>query len=190
MPGPTPFVAPPSKQVATFIQSYFCRFHGACDPEYQGRFDAIQYMRVHGWCRAVIGHAARYGRIDCLEYLHENGCPWDEEATESAADGGHLDCLKYLHEKGCPWNEGATKFAAANGHLDCLKYLHEKGCPWGRVEISVRCKVYWSIFRDMVKARSVAIQWQKYTVERQCRPGGKRMREDVADWESGAFLEG
>ena len=50
-------------------------------------------------------------------------------ATRCAAKNGHLDCLRYLHENGCPWNEDATWGAAENGHMDCLKYLHENGCP-------------------------------------------------------------
>ena len=74
--------------------------------------------------------AARYGHLDCLKYLHENGCPWKENATWSAASNGHLDCLKYLHENECPWDKDVTWSAAWNGHLDCLMYLHENGCPW------------------------------------------------------------
>ena len=37
-----------------------------------------------------------------LQYLHENGCPWDETTCSEAASGGHLECLKYAHENGCP----------------------------------------------------------------------------------------
>ena len=40
----------------------------------------------------------------------------------------HLECLKYLHENGCPWNEGTCSFVALRGHLECLKYAHENGC--------------------------------------------------------------
>ena len=25
------------------------------------------------------------------------------------AEGGRLQCLKYLHENGCPWNEGVKQ---------------------------------------------------------------------------------
>ena len=70
------------------------------------------------------------GHLDCLKYLHRNGCPWDEHMCEAAADGGHLECLRYAHENGCPWNSGACEAAAGGGHLGCLKYAHENGCPW------------------------------------------------------------
>jgi hypothetical protein len=40
-----------------------------------------------------------------------------------------LECIKYLHENGCPWSEKTCDWAAKSGHLECLKYLHENGCP-------------------------------------------------------------
>jgi len=65
-----------------------------------------------------------------------------------------MDCLIYLHEKGCPWNEICCEYATLNGYLEIeifdisvkmdvlgmntcasqkkyikvLKYLHENGC--------------------------------------------------------------
>jgi len=36
-----------------------------------------------------------------LQYLHENGCPWDEKCCAVASSNGHLEVLKYLHENGC-----------------------------------------------------------------------------------------
>ena len=30
-----------------------------------------------------------------IRYAHENGCEWDKETCESAADQGHLECLRY-----------------------------------------------------------------------------------------------
>jgi|688.fasta_scaffold41578_2 hypothetical protein len=74
--------------------------------------------------------AAFKGHLECLKYLHENGCPWDENVCSNAAYNGHLECLKYLHENECPWDENICSNAAYNGHLECLKYLHENGCPW------------------------------------------------------------
>ena len=70
------------------------------------------------------------GFIECLEYAHEHGCPWDAETSSCAAAGGHLECLKYAHEHGCPWDAFTCIYASANGHLECLKYAHEHGAPW------------------------------------------------------------
>jgi hypothetical protein len=49
--------------------------------------------------------AAQNGRLECLKYAHENGCPWDKLTCIYATKSGHLDCLKYAHENGCPGNE-------------------------------------------------------------------------------------
>jgi hypothetical protein len=43
-----------------------------------------------------------FSDLECLKYLHENGCPWDEETCYVAALSGHLECLKYAQENGCP----------------------------------------------------------------------------------------
>ena len=67
-----------------------------------------------------------------LKYLHENGCPWDEETCMQAAKGGHLDVLKYAHKNRCPWDERTCIYAAGGGHLKVLKYAHENGCPWDK----------------------------------------------------------
>jgi len=47
---------------------------------------------------------------------------------------GHLEVLKYLHENGCPWDEEGCVYASRNGHIEVLKYLHENGCPWDNWE--------------------------------------------------------
>ena len=84
------------------------------------------------WDKETTTSAAEFGHLECMEYLHKNGCiwhgcPWDKHVTLFAATNGHLECLTYLHKNGCLWNEKAT---SANGHLECLKYLHKNGCPW------------------------------------------------------------
>ena len=56
--------------------------------------------------------------------------PWNEKASEAAAENGHLSCLQYLREQGCPWDEKASEAAADYGNLHCLDYLTEQGCPW------------------------------------------------------------
>jgi hypothetical protein len=100
-----------------------------------GQLECLVYLHENGcpWDRrSACKYAAHNGRLGCLQYLHENGCPWDEHACEEAAGGGHLGCLEYLHKSGCHWDEYACEEAAYNGQLDCLKYLHENGCPWDK----------------------------------------------------------
>ena len=63
-----------------------------------------------------------------------------------AAEGGHLECVKYMHEIGCPWDEDTCYAAAKGGHLECLKYLHENGCPWDERTCTKRLRVVtWSV---------------------------------------------
>ena len=72
--------------------------------------------------------AALKGHLDCLKYLHENECHWDDYTCSSAAWNGHLECLKYAHENGCKWDEVTVTNAIINGHLECLKYAYKNGC--------------------------------------------------------------
>ena len=49
--------------------------------------------------------AAGGGHLDCLQYAHEHGCPWDVNTCASAVFGEQLHCLQYAREHGCPWEE-------------------------------------------------------------------------------------
>ena len=101
----------------------------------KGNLVLLQYLHENGcpWDKATCSAAAvNGGHLECLKYLHDKGCPWDKTTCSSAAEGGHLECLKYLHDKGCPWDEMACLSAADGGHLECLKYLHDEGCPWDK----------------------------------------------------------
>ena len=101
-----------------------------------GHIDCLKYLHENGcsWSTETCNKAAENGHIDCLKYLHENGCPWSTETCNKAAQYGHLYCLKYLHQNGCPWSTETCTKAATNGHLDCLEYAHENGCPWNIVK--------------------------------------------------------
>ena len=73
--------------------------------------------------------AARGGQFGVLEWLRENGCPWDETTCSGAAENGHLEVLKWAHENGCTWDEYTCRGAAKGGHLEVLKWARENGCP-------------------------------------------------------------
>jgi hypothetical protein len=64
-----------------------------------------------------------------LQWLHANGCPWDEGACQCAAQEGHLAVLQWLRAYGCPWDARVCANAAAYGHEDVLHWARANGCP-------------------------------------------------------------
>ena len=69
-------------------------------------------------------------RLECLQYLRERGCPWDERTCSSAVLNGHLECSKYLRENGCPdiyANNNKTLYVKMDDEW-MSKYLRENGC--------------------------------------------------------------
>lgn len=64
---------------------------------------------------AIIEITSRHGRLDCLKYSYQNGCPPGKINTMDAAN--NYECLKYLHENGCPWDEDTAYYTAKGGHL-------------------------------------------------------------------------
>jgi len=101
----------------------------------QGNLEMVKY-RVANECPVddyACACAARYGQLECLKYLHEEGkAPWDGNTAAWAAENGHLHILEYLVErKFDKYNEWACTLAAKFGYFDCLVYLHETAkAPW------------------------------------------------------------
>ena len=50
----------------------------------------------------VCAKAAWSGRLDVLQWLRANGCPWDVMVRSSARWKGHLHVLKWAVANGCP----------------------------------------------------------------------------------------
>ena len=50
-----------------------------------------------------------------MQYLHEQGCPWDARVCSDAASNGHLDCLCYARSNGCKWDKETCNKAAEGG---------------------------------------------------------------------------
>lgn len=67
--------------------------------------------------------ASRYGQLECLKYLNEQGCPLDSYSILLAIKYDHLNCLKYLCENRCPLHPKTYFVATRYGRLNCLKYL-------------------------------------------------------------------
>jgi hypothetical protein len=67
--------------------------------------------------------AAMYGYIDLLTFCHTRIQPWDESIMRRAIASGRLSCVKYLFDHGCPWNERVFMEAAKNNHVDILEFF-------------------------------------------------------------------
>jgi hypothetical protein len=103
-----------------------------------GHLECVKYLHENGcpWDERTCTEAAQGGQLECLRYMHENGCPWDEDTCHAAAEFGNLECLKYALENGCPCDDETCDAAAFRGHLECFKYLHENGATWDKDTIT------------------------------------------------------
>jgi len=74
--------------------------------------------------------AAKNGKIECLKYLINNNCPYDEDnICLDAVKNNNLDCLKFLHKKGFKFPQDIYYYPIKKGYLDCLKFIFETGFP-------------------------------------------------------------
>lgn len=72
--------------------------------------------------------AAKGGRVDVLEWLHEHKCDWDSEMVAlAAARKGHLCVLQWITSHGCTLHRRAMSDAATRGHFEIVKWLWENG---------------------------------------------------------------
>lgn len=80
---------------------------------------------------------ARVGNLNHLKEAIDEGYEIDTFTMIYAARHGHLDCLEFLHKLGCPWNEYVCSEAAREGHWECYKYASENGCPVDKYTVAL-----------------------------------------------------
>ena len=75
--------------------------------------------------------------LDIITYLlsHEH-ISLDASMCECAARLNRLDCLQCLHEHGCPWNTSTTSAALTYGNIECYKYAVSHGCEVAAIVIA------------------------------------------------------
>ncbi|KAJ3266920.1 hypothetical protein HDU76_011888, partial [Blyttiomyces sp. JEL0837] len=81
---------------------------------------------------------ARWGWLDYIKYLHDNGGIATTDAMDDAAEFGRLSIVKFLHN---PRKEGCTvkamNKAASQGYLSVVKFIHynrSEGCTINAME--------------------------------------------------------
>ena len=103
------------------IDQYVCT-HGRADQ----RCHRCLYEKLREWNGMSCNIAAANGQLECLKYLHRNGCKWNDRAYIEVIKNGHLEVLKYLHENGSILTMSVCNLAVAYGQLECLRYAHEE----------------------------------------------------------------
>ena len=127
---------------------------------------------------------AECGNLECMKYLFENGCEWDEKVTMYsartnfeclqfsilnncpkhpftclfAAISGNIKALQFAHENNCYWDE---KVCSNSANVECLKYAHENGCPWD--EYTCSTAAIYNRFECLKYAHENGCPWDKTT---------------------------
>ena len=113
------------------------------------------------------------GNLECLRYLHENGCPWTASAYLAAAEGGHLDCVRYIVENGGPTHDLSHRTIPGT----VVPYLYHRGLrvPETHVRSHIRRHVRsaWTLVRCAV----VLLRMYSEACERVYSPDGVGYRE-------------
>ena len=75
--------------------------------------------------------AACEGYIDVLKFLRTRDppCPWGPRVAAGAAANGNLECLKWLHENGCEWDERVLKLGSRHNHAELCAWAVSAGAP-------------------------------------------------------------
>lgn len=81
--------------------------------------------------------AAKYGRIDALEWMLDHDFPKCGDAYAQAASNAHLNTLQWLKDHNFPRRGFEISTAAFEGHFDIIRWLYDNGfdmshdaCKW------------------------------------------------------------
>lgn len=76
-----------------------------------GRLECLKYLLKNSLNKHQINEpklfsfAAKSRNLECLIYLYEEECEWNEEACFSAVEYNNIKFLRFLHINGCPYNK-------------------------------------------------------------------------------------
>lgn len=75
-------------------------------------------------------YAALIGDIQKLRWLHEIGCPWNEQTVYEAIGHDQFECMHFAIKKNCPFElQKARRIAVHNKSFGCLWYILNKPLP-------------------------------------------------------------
>lgn len=100
-----------------------------------GQIEMLGFLRELNipWTIFTMIEAVKKNRIECIEYLIDNGCPIGDHTVDWAIMNDSLESIRLLVEKGGKSVNYPVllNYAAERGNFEMMVYLHEKGAPYG-----------------------------------------------------------
>jgi hypothetical protein len=127
--------------------------------------------------------AAASGSVATLNFLKQCNTSFTVQTARSAAAAGHQHVIEYLHAEGCPFDDAVYLAAAKNGHVPVLQRLRELDCAWysahlctlaasrGLVHVLQWAKQQGAVFNEDTMAHAAAyghIAVCEYLLAQQC----------------------
>ena len=108
-----------------------------------------------------------------------------------AASSGSVDCLKYLHADGCALGSDTYEIAVLRGMDDeCVRFLHEKRCPWNREIAALRAATRRAVYWPKLRAAWQALLLTRFVLYKlvprgaQYELGGRARKRDRDEFEA------
>lgn len=130
----------------------------------------------------VCNYASRYGHVNCLEWLLNNGYSFSDRDAIIAARNGFLGILELLHERGLKLTYQVLEAAAKGGSVEVIEWLLSKRvfCMTGEVCLyaankghleALKCFVShgWRVNSNTFCQGSIHIEIMEYLKEIGCR---------------------
>ena len=105
--------------------------HDCATAAYLGSVECLAFVHQNGGAfNNVMLNACMAGSLACIQYLHAQlgFVAADAACVGLLAHGGHLECLRFVHENGCPWDATTAYNAVRSDEVNCLEYAHNHGC--------------------------------------------------------------
>eukprot|EP00953_Heterococcus_sp_UTEX-ZZ885_P028802 15353-Heterococcus_DN1.PRE.2 len=80
--------------------------------------------------------AGKYATVATLELARELGMTYSLYTMIGAAESNQLPVVQFLHEQGCAWSDEASTAAAGRGDIEMLHWMLEHGCEWESCDIA------------------------------------------------------
>jgi hypothetical protein len=93
----------------------------------------LQFLHDEGcpWDEDICGAAGKAGDLEQLKWLHAHGATLNDRTADIAAEGGAVHVLEWLQQQqGIEISETTMTFAAMHGHLQLCQWLRAQQCPW------------------------------------------------------------